>query len=533
MWIGLLCGVICLATLDQQAQSTATTTPGPLQPCVSFKQSSEIYREKVVQCLVLGKYTKTVPYTIDTLIIYMFIEYHQSQDAQIEVWVLLGIIARLAIRMGYHRDGSHFSRISPFEAEMRRRKWTMIYLFDRALSVQAGLPSMIRAPQCDTAEPRSLLDQDFHEDILELPPPRPDSEPTYILFLNTKNRLLAVFTLITDLMTRVQPSTYAEVMQLDKQLLQTYHAIPKVLQIKSMSSSIMDNEKLIMSRIFLLLVFHKAQITLHRKYLLPARTNLQFAYSRTTCLEAALQTLKYQATIDQESQPDGRFATDKWKISSLVKMEFLFSTTILCLYLNHDISAPSSAQVNSPFLSQEDNAAMRDRIVTALTTSYHIWLPLSTNSKEAQKATQVLRVLLTKANAEPVQPKKNLLQPTARRANQAFTPSASTSSSSASGRSLATPRSTTTPLFTAGSSSLAESQYLDMQSLDSQSLAPADPNSTFSDMLDFDMASWLPPDVKGGFGYFRDARSDVFDMVSLFIPHIAQSGLIYVLTVGK
>lgn len=78
------------------------------------------YREKIVQCLVLGRYTKSVPYTIETLL-YFTVEHFQCEDTQVGNWTLLGMIVCLAMRMGYHRDAAHSPQISPYHGEMRRR----------------------------------------------------------------------------------------------------------------------------------------------------------------------------------------------------------------------------------------------------------------------------------------------------------------------------------------------------------------------------------------------------------------------------
>jgi hypothetical protein len=62
MWLGLLFTMMCLATQFQQILGTEATgihesfsSPQDHQNLVQF------YREKIVQCLILGKYTKAAP----------------------------------------------------------------------------------------------------------------------------------------------------------------------------------------------------------------------------------------------------------------------------------------------------------------------------------------------------------------------------------------------------------------------------------------------------------------------------------------
>jgi hypothetical protein len=144
-----------------------------------------------------------------------------------------------------------------------------------------------------------------------------------------------------------------------------------------------------MRRIYVALLYQKARCVLHRKYVLPARTNSSFTYSRTTCLEAALQILQYQQILDQETQPGGRLHQDRWKVSSVIKTDFLFATTILCLDLDHDILEISS-------LESPDTSAIVV-VIQVLTDSRQIWLRSSPSSREAKKAAQVIDAVLGKA----------------------------------------------------------------------------------------------------------------------------------------
>jgi hypothetical protein len=67
---------------------------------------------------------------------------YEAED-QLRLWLSLGLILRVALKMGLHRDPSNFSFISPFEAEMRWRIWSIIYVFDVLTSFAIGLPGMI------------------------------------------------------------------------------------------------------------------------------------------------------------------------------------------------------------------------------------------------------------------------------------------------------------------------------------------------------------------------------------------------------
>jgi Fungal specific transcription factor domain len=301
----------------------------------------QFYREKIVQCLILGKYTKAAPYTVETLLLYFAIEHNQCKDTQIGTWILLGMIVRIALRMGYHRDARHSARISPFHGEMRRRAWAVIFGLDIIVSSQIGLPRMIKERQSDTAELHNLLDSDFDEEVVNLPASRLDTDLTPMLYVVARTKMLSVFGKISDLTTSTQPSSYNDIMRLDKNLHEARIAIPQALQLRPMTRSITDSGDVVMQRIYLALLFHKAQCVLHRKYLIPAHSNNQYAYSRKSCIDAALQTLQHQSTLNQETRPGGQLYQHRWKVSSLINHDFLLATTILCLDLDRDMAAKS------------------------------------------------------------------------------------------------------------------------------------------------------------------------------------------------
>lgn len=392
---------MCIAKQEEETlvlnsdQLTMGSSAANIRNCI------QIYREKTVQCLILSNYMQPVPYTIVTLHHYILVELSMSKDGQNEIWALAGLVMRLALRMGYHRDGSHFPKISVFDAEMRRRVWALIVQQDVVLSAQVGLPRMITetTPFSDTQEPRNLLNEDFDENTTELPASRPDSFQTYTQFLVAKKRVVVAFGMVSEFATH--PNPYAKVMEYDKRVQDSYHSIPEGLKVRSMSKSMLDDPSLIAGRIFIVLVYHKAQCVLHRRYMLLAKTDPHYTYSRTTCITAALQMLEYQSIFDQENQPGGRFRQDGGKSnvdSSMVRQEFLLATTILCLVLNHDITtAAYSGSLEDITVTDHSN---KSEVMNALNKSYSIWLKTAETSREARKACEVIKVVLS--NAEKI-----------------------------------------------------------------------------------------------------------------------------------
>jgi hypothetical protein len=110
-----------------------------------------------------------------------------------QLWLDLGTVVRLAFRMGYHRDPRGLTDITTFESEMRRRVWLHIFQIDALASFHMGLPSMVPAEYCDTEPPRNLHDTDLSVDMVTLPPSRPITENTPMLYGIVKAGIMAVF----------------------------------------------------------------------------------------------------------------------------------------------------------------------------------------------------------------------------------------------------------------------------------------------------------------------------------------------------
>ncbi|MCJ1473064.1 hypothetical protein MMC13_001713 [Lambiella insularis] len=384
MWVALLFSVLCLAAIYRQ-RSVANQSPAPPLPN-NQEDLAQKYREKTAQCLVLGQYTRGTPYAIEVLVIYLHTEYLQSPDSHSGYWMLLGVIVRLALRMGYHRDGSYSNTLSLFQAEMRRRIWAILVQLDVISSSQFGLPRMIREEQCDTAEPRNLFDEDINQSMTVLPPSRLGTDLTPIQFVFEKNKIIKVYGAIVDLMTAPKAPSYAEILKLDAVLRSTYKELPPGLQMRPLAKSIMDRPDIIARRFLISMVFEKAKIILHRRYLLSAHSDNRYQRSRTACIDAALQISEYHRMINEEARPGGRFAQYAWRISSFLYEEFLLSTIILCIDLNHSIEHKFSGT----------DTELQDRMVPALQKSYQIWLGLCETSKEARRASKALSIVLGK-----------------------------------------------------------------------------------------------------------------------------------------
>ncbi|KAF5659784.1 hypothetical protein FDENT_13853 [Fusarium denticulatum] len=297
IWIGLLFSVMSVATLCQYS------IDNPTDP--EIHERVRLFREQTLHSLILGQYTKGGEYVLETLISYLICESFMSQDDETGLWLVQGIIVQLALSQGYHRDPNNFPSITPFSGEMRRRVWVVIVQLDLRLSSQMALPCVLKSQQYDTAEPRNLLDSDFDENTTDLPPSRPETEVTPVLYSLAKGRIDNMMGLVSDLVNDTKEHPYTEIMELDRKLQEAEASLPPIFQWQPLSQSFMVAPEIVMHRLLLQLAIQRLTIWLHRKYLAPPYTQTCYQHSRNACVQAAIRILEFQQIVLEETQADG------------------------------------------------------------------------------------------------------------------------------------------------------------------------------------------------------------------------------------
>jgi Fungal specific transcription factor domain len=387
MWVGLLFSILGQAAyLYAVCGEELHTMP---EPHTSMWELSSFFRERTAQCLVEVNYLRPRRYTVETLCLYYALETWQAKASEFGAYVLLGIIVRVAMRLGYHRDASHYPKISPFDGEMQRRVWSSIFQLDLMTSAQVGLPRMIRDSETDTAEPKNLLDTDIDESMVELPHPRPNTEATSVAYAIFKLRLLRQLGLIVDQLNSITPPPYNEVMRLDSSLMEMHARLPPYMTMRPLSLSITDDAKVILQRFVLEVSFQKSRCVLHRKYLIPGKSNPQFRYSRTASVDAAMKLLDVQLIFHEASQPGGQLFGEQWRKAAIINQDYVLAAMILCLDLAWGM------RVQTSDLEDEVEAMWpRHERLQRLRRSYELWCRSSSTSALAAKAAQALRVML-------------------------------------------------------------------------------------------------------------------------------------------
>lgn len=398
-WIGLLFGIICLSANFELAIGDA---PLPALSDMAVRETEQrirLYRQKTVQCLVASNYTEPGLYTVDTLLLYYLSEHFQSKDAHIGSWMVLGMVVRAAMRLGMHRDASHYPNVSVFRGEMQRRLWGAILIIDIQSSCQVGLPRMINQGMYDTKPPSHILDEDFDENMVVLPPITTEYERSAIGHATFKYRLVLVFGKIFDASNLVSPISYDEVMRLEKLLLDAVEEIPECFRARSIhvlnSGSILQRVR----RFSIEMTYLKSRCFLHRKFLSEAESLQKHSYSVKACVDSSMLILQYQNYMTIEAAQGRPLHGMKWITSSLMTYDFLLAATLLCLYLGH-LMAIEGKSMHIRSLEFPIDWTKED-VLQALLKSYQIWNNPELSSEDTMKFSKVLKAMLNKVGHWP------------------------------------------------------------------------------------------------------------------------------------
>lgn len=410
VWLGM-----CFAMMTLALQSYHRAGDEPPEYRGRAMDLSHEFRRLTAQCLLLADITQPIAQILETLVLHVQAEYGRSRDAEPGVLLMISLCVRLAMRMGYHRDPGPHPSITPFQGEIRRRVWTFVRQCDLLISFQFGLPAMIRTEYIDTESPRNLYDDELHEDMAALPPSRPNFEATPMSYMIAKSKMTFLFGRIVERTASISnPPSYDETMKFDQDLREARATHPPLLQMRPFKESARDPANLIMQRLGLEMVYLRSLFVLHRRFIARGRENPRYAYSRRTCIDAAMELLAHQATLHRESQPGGRLRSVKWYISSLTTHDFLLAGMLVCLDLYHQAEAerkgrtptsptsPTTATTtpNSGEVYQEDR---REEMLAAVEHCITIWEEIRESSMEAYKASVALRVMFDKLKVHQTQ----------------------------------------------------------------------------------------------------------------------------------
>ncbi|KAK0107235.1 hypothetical protein ONS95_003937 [Cadophora gregata] len=386
MWLGLFFSMLSLIMFSYYCNKDE-----PPEYEGTSRSLSELYRVRTAQCLMIGDITKCAPFTLETLIYNSMAEWARKAFSETRVWMMVGLVVRVALQMGYHRDPSQFPDISVFQGEMRRRLWQFVHRMDSLTSFLTGLPGMIRNSDIDTAEPINIYDWQLSEDMTVLPPPQPETEPTPVSYLLAKGRILRCLGLIVDFLSALGQYPYSEVLRLDEEMVASFEATPPYLRMQGTESAHGSaTESLINRRVQLVFLHHQGMCVLHRKFFIRGRSDPRFAPSYNRCISSAVALLELQDFLYTSANASFLIATHWYRIS-YTSHEFILAAMIIVLDIRHRKMERDDG-LDAQVILQPECLSVLPKLYKA----YQIWKDeaIRKRSPEASKVSQVLSNLL-------------------------------------------------------------------------------------------------------------------------------------------
>lgn len=318
LWTSILFSVLQIST------TIALTGPGP---CSGEDGISLRFDIAAAHCLAVGGYYRPQRFAVEALVLFIQSVIVTNVDLGPDIGVLMGTLIRLAMVMGFHRDADESrERISAFDGEMRRRTWSTCMHLDMLISFQLGLPSNTQFPTCNAKPPTNLLDCDFDEKTEQLPPARPLTEHTLLVFYIAKDRLMNVFEKVIRHTLSGTESSSDELDTIDAEIRSTLAALPATLQPRPMADSIVDSPSVKVSRLCVYAIYQKCLCVLHRKYINRGRYS-----SLLICYHSASEIVRQFVDSHSEFEPGGQLETERWLIGSIGWHDFLLGCVALCL----------------------------------------------------------------------------------------------------------------------------------------------------------------------------------------------------------
>jgi hypothetical protein len=249
-----------------------------------------------------------------------------------------------------------------------------------------GLPAMVQDAHCDTKPPRNLLDEDFGPETTRLPPSRPESEVTPILYVINKVRLSVCFREIYSRVALGGSDDYAEITALHQRLLKAHESISPRLRLSNLQDTVTVQPHILLRQCMLELLFQKCLCMLHRRHMTKSFTQPEFSQSRSLCVEAAMSILAIQSDMLDERKYGPILRQSKGLISSLEQTDFILAATIICLELSS-----GKSQMTQP---QEHQKYIRKDLFEALHNSHRHLAKMKDFSADCQQAYSIVSLII-------------------------------------------------------------------------------------------------------------------------------------------
>ncbi|KAM7185352.1 Fungal specific transcription factor domain containing protein [Naviculisporaceae sp. PSN 640] len=144
------------------------------------------YRVGVEQCLAKADFLNASDLVLVQALATFLLLLRRAESPRY-VWMMTGLVIRMAMALGLHRDGAKLRHLSPYEMEIRRRVWWVVLGLDLRSSEDQGVDLTIPHNSFDTQVPLSINDLDLEPESKEMPVARTGfTDMTFALYsINT------------------------------------------------------------------------------------------------------------------------------------------------------------------------------------------------------------------------------------------------------------------------------------------------------------------------------------------------------------
>ncbi|KNG84458.1 C6 transcription factor [Aspergillus nomiae NRRL 13137] len=255
-----------------------------------------------------------------------------------KAWLDTGTLIKQAMLAGYHRDPSRYTKISPFNKEMRRRIWTTIVELDLEVSLERGMPPALQYGDYDTAPALNLNDNELQETSEELPAERPLSEITGCSFQSVLIQSLPLRLKACKLMHSPRIScSYDEILHLDWELNRYLSQIPSWTV--SEEEDLQTQHKVILIRSLLQTKICHSLLSIHTPFAIEAPQETLFAPSARTRLEVATMILSTQRQLHETSRQLSLSILGDWTVQAYCSV---------CQLLHASTNSQASSRTSLP-----------------------------------------------------------------------------------------------------------------------------------------------------------------------------------------
>ncbi|KAL4750507.1 hypothetical protein BDW72DRAFT_175805 [Aspergillus terricola var. indicus] len=213
----------------------------------------------------------------------------------------------MAMRLGLHIDPANFPNLSAFESEVRVRLWATVREMALQSTLESGLPCCF-TPGFDPRPPFNLDDRDISPNINQVPPTKPHSQWTDMSFLSLLQDSVKLRMEVVHFVASPGEKSYQQALRLTADMRQACRKLADFTQSCKASPSSHWLRPTEFHKRFLDMEFRRYILAIHAPFIVQARKDPRFFYSRKVSLESAMAIASYADSLNLPAIPADDFS---------------------------------------------------------------------------------------------------------------------------------------------------------------------------------------------------------------------------------